>query len=145
MRRVDTGYIFIFFYMFSFPYFIYVLSCSKTVCGLRPIWPQRTAHHHHQAGHRASHFHWLVPGLGSQHVGHGSIGQNPCQILNIRKALFSSFFTYLAFSVVICLSCARCQNQLLLITLKLPLCLPSHCRALENGNHHDCSHIFFQL
>lgn len=71
------------FYMFSLlsvhPFFY---RCSKRLRGLRPFWSQRTARHHHQTGSRASNFHWLVPGLGSQDVGDGSVGQNPCPFLN---------------------------------------------------------------
>lgn len=99
------------------PSSIYFLSCSKRLCRLRPLWSQRTAHHHHQTGSRASNFHWLVPGLGSQDVGDRPIGQNPCPFLNPKLqalSLSTSPTPYLSSTS----SCRfvltpifRCQNQ----------------------------------
>ena len=59
-------------------------ECSKRVRRLRPIWTQRTSHHHHQTGSRAPDVHWLVPGLGFQDVGDRSHGQNPSSFLNAK-------------------------------------------------------------
>lgn len=75
------------------PSSIYFLSCSKRLCRLRPLWSQRTAHHHHQTGSRASNFHWLVPGLGSQDVGDRPTGQNPCPFLNPKLQALSLYLS----------------------------------------------------
>lgn len=70
-------------------FFIHFLSCSKRICRYWPLRSQRTAHHHHQTGSRAFHFHWLVPGLGFQDVGHRPFGKNPCLFLNPKLQALS--------------------------------------------------------
>lgn len=73
--------------------FVSFLPCSKGIRGHGPVWSQGTAHHHHQTGSRASNLHWLVPGLGSQDVGDGSIGPNPCPFPSIKPNAFSTSLT----------------------------------------------------
>lgn len=121
--QLQQSYSFLEFCMFwlkvfclSTPSSIYFLSSSKRLCRLRPLWPQRTAHHHHQTGSRASDFHWLVPGLGSQHVGGRPHGENPCHILNTKLQAVSQLVgpltrPVLSYCDFVLIPIFQCQNQ----------------------------------
>lgn len=53
---------------------------SQRLLGRWPHWAAPYSHRHHQAAH----LHWLVPGLGRQHVGHRPSGAHPGPLLRSR-------------------------------------------------------------